>query len=110
MEIFFRNEADEQMFMVERARKKAWGKLATQIERRLDDILAAPTLSHMRGLPGRCHELTGDREGLISIRVSGNYRLLFKPANEPAPVKSDGGLDWSGVTAITIVGIEDYHE
>ena len=38
-----------------------------------------------------------------------DYRLLFEPAHDPLPRKPDGGLDWAGVTAIRILGVEDYH-
>lgn len=38
------------------------------------------------------------------------YRLIFEPANEPAPLLSDGGLDWDRVTAVRIIGVDDTHE
>ena len=45
----------------------------------------------------------------LSVDLDGPYRLLFKPANTPVPLREDGGLDWSRVTAITILGITDTH-
>jgi hypothetical protein len=63
----------------------------------------------MRRLPGRCHELTGDRSGQLSLDLDGPYRLIFVPANEPVPLKADGGLDRTRVTAIEIIGVEDTH-
>ena len=81
------------------------------IRRRLDDLRAAGTLEAMRSLPqARCHELKGNRAGQISVDLDHPYRLIFKPASEPLPTRPDGGLDWSKVSAITILGVEDTHE
>lgn len=63
----------------------------------------------MRTLPGRCHELTGDRKGELAVDLRGPYRLVFEPADNPPPVKEDGGLDWRRVTAVRILEVEDYH-
>jgi plasmid maintenance system killer protein len=81
----------------------------TRLRQRLDDLRAASTLDFMRNMPGRCHELTGDRAGQLAMDVEGRYRLIFKPANDPVPRKDDGGLDWTKVTIIQILGVEDYH-
>ena len=83
---------------------------AKLIRRRLDDLRAAQTLEIMRKLTGRCHELKGDRSGQLSIDLDGPYRLLFRPAHNPYPVKQDGGLDWTRVTAIILVGVVNTHE
>jgi proteic killer suppression protein len=80
------------------------------LRRRLDDLRAAATLAAMKNLPGHCHELKGDLEGLLSVRLVGGNRLVFSPAHNPPPTKQDGGLDWSNVTAITIEDIGDYHD
>ncbi|MCL5287774.1 MAG: type II toxin-antitoxin system RelE/ParE family toxin [Acidobacteria bacterium] len=83
---------------------------AKLLRRRLDDLRAAPNLETMRKLPGRCHELRGDRAQQLSIDLDGPYRLIFCPSNNPVPLKPDGGLDWSKVTAILIKGVVDTHE
>lgn len=83
---------------------------AKLIRRRLDDLRAAANLQVMRAVPGRCHELTGDRAGQLSVDLDGPYRLIFKPAHNPAPQKPDGGLDWRQVTAILVIGVVDTHE
>ncbi len=64
----------------------------------------------MRNLPGRCHELVQDRAGQLSLDLDHPYRLIFAPANEPLPTKPDGGIDWTQVTAVNILGVEDTHE
>jgi len=82
---------------------------AKAIMLRLDDLAAAECLEDMRNLPGRCHELRGDKAGCLSIDLRGPYRLLFVPQDEPPPRKNDGGLDWRAVTAIEIQRVEDTH-
>ena len=82
---------------------------ARRIRKRLDDLNAATTLEDIRSLPGRCHELTGDRAGQLALDLDHPYRLIFTPAHDPFPVKDDGGLDWTAVTAVVILGVEDYH-
>ncbi len=82
---------------------------ARRILKRLNELAAAENLDVMRHLPGRCHELKHDRAGQLAVDVRHPYRLIFEPANEPIPRKDDGGLDWSQVTTIRIVEVEDYH-
>ncbi len=83
---------------------------AKLLRRRLDDLKAAQTLEVMRNLPGRCHELKGDRAGQLSLDLDGPYRLLFAAANMPVPRKADGGLDWTQVTAVVLAGVVNTHE
>ncbi|MCL2266890.1 MAG: hypothetical protein FWC17_03890 [Treponema sp.] len=52
----------------------------------------------------------GKQKGMLSVDLDHPYRLLFVPDHDPVPLKSDGGLDWKQVTAITITEIEDTHE
>lgn len=54
---------------------------------------AAPTLEAMRNLPGRCHELRGNRGGQLSIDLDGPYRLLFEVGS--AEARRRIGLDKS---------------
>ena len=42
--------------------------------------------------------------------MAAGKRLVFQPDHEPTPIKRDGGIDWSQVTAVTIVFIGDYHD
>ncbi len=67
-------------------------------------VLAPPYSS-----PHRCHELTGNRKGMLSLDLDGPYRLIIKPINDPLPQRPEGGLDWHRVTAIEITGVEDTH-
>lgn len=111
MEIAFRTEALRKVCNDSKALRRKYGPGGQKlIRRRLDELRAAPTLETMRYLPAaRCHELKGDLAGLLAVDIHKGYRIVFKPGNEPQPTKPDGGLDWAGVTAIVIEGIEDYH-
>jgi len=86
---------------------------AKLISVRLAELRAAVSL-HDLGPPyvgpGRCHELTGNRKGQLSVDLDHPYRLIFVPNHEPIPRKNDGGLDWKQVTTVMIIGIEDTHE
>lgn len=81
-----------------------------RILRRLDQIAAAENLQELSTLPQtRVHELTQNRDEQISVDVKHPYRLLMVPDHEETPRKPDGGLEWSRITQVTILGIEDTH-
>ena len=111
MEIAFSSNKLRDMCNSEKARRKERGQREGDLLGvRLDDLHAAVTLEDMRGLPGRCHELTGDRKGQLAVDLVHPHRLVFEVANEPAPRKADKGLDWTKATAIRIIEIaQDYH-
>lgn len=83
---------------------------AELIMQRLAQIEAAPTLGVLRTMPGpRCHELTGNRKGQLSVDLDHPYRLLFVPNHDPVPQLAAGGMDWTKITAIRIEEIADTH-
>ena len=83
---------------------------AKLIEKRLTELAAADTLQVLRALPQvRAHELSADRKGQISLDLKQPYRLLIAPNHEEIPQKEDGGLDWSRVTSVMVLGVEDTH-
>lgn len=111
MDIVFKNNKFEKECNNQRLLEKQHGKeRAKRIRRRLDDLRAANVLEDMRNLPGRCHELLHDRSGQLSLDLDHPYRLIFESANEPIPTKPDGGIDWTKVTAVMILGVENTHE
>lgn len=59
--------------------------------------------------PHRCHELTGNLKGQLSVDLDHPYRLLFQPNHEPLPMRTEGGIDWKLITNIEILGIKDTH-
>ena len=86
------------------------GRRAQLIRARLDALRAATCLEDLRNVPGRLHELKGNRKGQLSYDLDHPYRLIFMPDHKPLPSTEDGGMDWRRVTAVRILGIEDTHE
>jgi plasmid maintenance system killer protein len=86
---------------------------AKLLKRRLTVLGASPNLAALgppNQKPLRCHELTGDRKGQLSVDLDHPYRLIFVPMHDPLPQRAEGGLDWEKVTAIEIIEIADTHE
>ena len=84
-------------------------RMARLIQQRLMDLDAAETLESMRSIPGRCHQLTENLDGLFAVDLVHPDRLVFAPDHDPVPQLNSGGVDWSKVTKIEIFGIGDYH-
>lgn len=111
MDISFEDKKFEKQCNTFRLLQKDHGATrAKKIKRRLDNLRAAAILADMKTLPGRCHELIGDRAGQLSLDLDHPYRLIFEPANDPIPRKEDGGIDWTKITAVRIIGVDDTHE
>ncbi len=78
----------------------------------LTSLRAAPNLGFFAppySPPHRCHELSMNLKGVLSVDLDHPYRLLFCPKNDPLPMREEGGLDWGRVTIIEIKGVEDTH-
>jgi len=84
--------------------------MTRKLQQRLMELKAAPCLADISKLPPpRCHPLSGDRDGQLSVDLEHPHRLIFIPTNDPIPLTEDGGLDWTKVTEIEIVEITDTH-
>lgn len=59
--------------------------------------------------PVRRHQLSGKLQDHFAVDLVHPFRLVFRPAQEPIPLKNDGGIDLEAVTAIEIVDVDDYH-
>lgn len=111
VDICFDDTRFEQNCNNHRALVRRYGdRMARVIRTRLDDLDAAENLEDMRNIAGRCHELVGDRAGQLSVDLVHPQRLIFTPEGEPIPRKPDGGLDWTQIRYVRILGIEDTHE
>lgn len=112
MDIVFKDERLRDELYDPKSRQRRWGPAnAKAIARRLDNLKAAPTLAALAAIPqAGCHELKGDRQGQLAVRAAGGWRIVIEPAHEPVPVKADGGLDRTKVTAVRIIEVVDYHE
>ncbi len=110
MKLSYKSKKLEKRLTEPKEMNKAFGTKAKKINQRMKDLSGVETLADMKNLPAaRCHELKGDKQGLLAVDVSGNYRLIFEPNHYPFPEKEDGGLDWEQVREIRILQVEDYH-
>ena len=111
MDLFFQNSKTKKLFSGEKELRAKFGQMSKAIMRRLAQLEAAETLFSLhRDMPGlRIHEYPGSENRIVSVDLTGNYRLLFAPT-EPWPLKPDGGLDWKQITAITILEVIDPHK
>ena len=111
MELFFANRKLAKELADEKTIVRNYGTdNGRRVCLRLAQLMAAENLEILRSLPQtRAHELTGDRAGQISLDVRHPYRLLLVPDHDEIPRKPDGGLDWTRVTKVKILGIVDTH-
>ncbi|HUY32702.1 MAG TPA: hypothetical protein VMV69_07950 [Pirellulales bacterium] len=111
MEVTFKNAKLAKLCNSDKKLRGEYGeRMAGLIQRRLHELHDAGTLDDMSQVTGaRCHQLVAKLKGCLAVDLVHPNRLVFKPANDPLPTKPDGGLDWSQVDAIEIVGIGDYH-
>ena len=92
------------------AMQKEFGHVrAKTLNLRLSQLQKVANLESLRHDPGHWHELSQNRVGQIAANIGGQLRLILKPTDDPPPIKADGGLDWSQITAVTILEIVDYH-
>lgn len=111
MEVNYKTKKLEKIASREKDRRKALGtERAKNFEKRISELKAAQCLEDIRHLPqAGIHELSGNRKGQFAANLSGNYRLIFIPRDEPEPKKEDGGWNWSAITIVEITEIIDYH-
>jgi len=83
---------------------------AKLIARRMRALRSVVVLEDLRHAPGRWHELGENRAETFAADLDGPYRLIFESADEPLPKKDDGGLDWTQITRVRILGVENYHD
>lgn len=92
---------------------RAYGSLgAKRLQLLMTAMRAAPNLALFAppmSPPHRCHELTGNLKGALSMDLAHPFRLLFRPQNGAWPQRAEGGLDWSLVTAVEVMRVEDTH-
>lgn len=86
---------------------RTFGKaVAKRISARIDEIQAAATLDDIsRFPPARLHRLKGDKDGLFSVDVSANYRLIFAGFDD----RSQQTIQVAAITTVVFISVEDYH-
>lgn len=81
---------------------------ARKLRARLAELQAAGNVGEL--VVGNPHPLKGDRLGQFALDIFAGWRLVFEPANDPVPRKTDDSIDWSQVTIVSIEYIGDYHD
>lgn len=111
MEISFADKKLEKLANDDKKLVKEYGKdQAKKITTRLAQLRAATTLEDVRNLPGRYHELTGDRKGQWGCDLIHPYRLVFTPQENPIPANEHGQYIWSQIIGVEIIEVVDYHK
>ena len=90
------------------ATRKLGALSAKKLQLRLSELFNADNVGEL--VTGRPHPLFGDRKGDFAVDLQGGDRLIFRPAKQPPPAKTDGSIDWNKVTEVTIVELGDYHD
>ncbi len=113
MDIIFTNKKIQKQLSEEKEMVRTHGPRRTKsLKIIMTQLRAAPNLGLFAppySPPHRCHELKGNKKGQLSVDLDHPYRLIFEPINDPVPIRPEGGLDWSNVTAIKVKGVEDTH-
>lgn len=110
MDVAFASTRLEKLCKSQKSLRAAYGdRMAKVIMTRLADLEAADKLEVMKLLPGRCHALAANWSGHFAIDLVHPYRLVFRPIDDPLPLRDSGDLDLSLVQKIEIVAIVDYH-
>jgi len=89
-----------------RLRREYGKERAMKLSQRLAALRAAETAADLAMMPGRFHQLTGDRKGQLSLDLDGPYRLIFEPDKAES---DDGEIDLASVCSVVICEIVDYH-
>jgi plasmid maintenance system killer protein len=112
VEVLFQDRKLEKVCRDEHRLNRKYGmECARFLEDRLDELRRAENLAAMREVPrARCHELKGNRAGTLAVDLRHPYRLIFEPVGDPIPRKADGGLDWTKVTIVRVLAVENYHD
>ena len=110
MDISFASRKLEKQLADEAQIRRAFGDRGRRLMMRLDVLKAASCLADVPHTPPiRRHALSGQWAGHYAVDISGNWRLIFRPATAALPADPGGAADLAGITAIEIVAIEDYH-
>lgn len=110
MEItFFDNKLEKLANDFKKCQKEMGQIRAKLFNKRLGDLRNSLTLEDVRHLPGRYHELTGDRKGQWACDLDHPYRLVFEPHQKPIPTDEDGKYIWLKIKSVEVIEITNYH-
>lgn len=98
MQIQYKTRSLEKICSIPREAERRYSKvMAEKIHHRIDELTAAQTVEEMvRFRIGRCHPLTGDRNGQYAVDLVHPYRLVFEKIGKEIQI-------------VNIIEIVDYH-
>lgn len=110
MEIYYSQRRLQKQCSTYSEAVKQWGpQNAKRLFMRIQQLTAARCLEEMYKVPGaRFHPLTQNRLGQFAMDLKHPLRLIVVP-HGLIPRKTDGSIDLSRVTSVTIIEVEDYH-
>lgn len=110
MEITFTDQKLEKLSAdYNKCRQKMGDIRAKLFVTRLNALRDVATLEDVRNLPGRFHELKGERKGQWSCDLDHPYRLVFTAHENPIPTNEHGQYVWLEITGVIVIEIVDYH-
>lgn len=105
MELVFANREFRDMCLNDTVMKQQLDvALAEKLKSRLADMVAAETVSDL--LAGNPRELEGERSDQMSVLLLKSDQLVFRSGHEKSQTLDSGKIDWSRVSRIFILGIE----
>jgi plasmid maintenance system killer protein len=108
VDILFVDEKQKETFNSEKLLRAQYGQMAKIITKRLDQIRAASSLGEYMAMNiGNPHFLKGDYKRCISVKLTGNYRLIFEPLYKENEDFSN--LNLTTLSVVTILEVDDYH-
>lgn len=89
------------------AERKLGKRVAEKLKRRLADLRAATCVKDI--VVGKPRELDGKHHQQIALEVCEGYGLIFCANHIVNPLLESGGIDWSRVSRIKILRIENHY-
>jgi proteic killer suppression protein len=110
VQISFTDKKLEKLANDYRKCQKELGQIRAKLfTKRLLELQTAQTLEDVRNLPGKYHELTGNRKGQWACDLDQPYRLIFTPHENPIPTNESGQYIWLEIKGVEVIEIVNYH-
>ena len=109
MQVRFSSERLQKLLSDDKAMTKKYGKDASRtVSIRLAHLVAVSNVAELLQMPGRWHQLLGNRSGQLAADISKSFRLIITSTRNP-PTTAAGSIDWKRVEAVTVLELVDYH-
>ena len=79
-------------------------------QKRLQDMKDAESFSDLENLPGKYHQLKGNRKDQWACNLDQPYRLIFQPGEDPIPKDKHGSQILRELKLVEIIDITNYHK